>query len=276
MVEDPPTAFIYILSIREISYSASPFQTGLPVWALTGKRIDSKDRAVYTGGPVRPLRTDIESDMKDLSLRDILRYFIAGGAFLAVLSILHNYPGFPNLKPEGLGDVSFLLGASALVGSIIYSVHRGVIYPFIFKRQIGKNRFKQCGPARWGFASIETEVMWSKARWMDTERSNRVSGLNEWANQIHLLYTVSEATVLAILVELLLRGCLAGGCTQWDPVVFSFLIFASTIFSAAYFSQSRCLHFEADLMCLLAGGRRDEGPASACSEVVAAEMQAGS
>jgi hypothetical protein len=224
--------------------------------------------------------------MKDLSLRDILRYFIAGGVFFAILSILHNYPSLPNLKPEGLGDFSFLLGASALVGSIIYSVHRGVIYPFFFKWQIGSNKFKQCSsarqgsaqfsPARRGFASIETEVMWSKARWMDTERSNRVSGLTEWANQIHLLYTVGEATVLAIVVELLLRGCLAGGCTQWDPVVFSFLIFASVIFWAAYFSQSRCLRFEADLLCLLAGRSRDEDPVLASSEVVAAEMQAGS
>src|SRR5688572_23845084 len=118
--------------------------------------------------------------MKDISLRDILRYFVAGGALVLTLSIIHNHARSPNLKIEGLGDASLIVGVAGIVGEIIYSFHRGLIYPLVFKRQIGSKRFKQNGKRTIGFASIETEVMWSKARWTDAERAAHVANLSEW------------------------------------------------------------------------------------------------
>ena len=71
--------------------------------------------------------------MKNLKLSELLRYSLAGGIALFVI-ILVNPKALTNVVPDG-DFLKSTIGAALvmILGSLIYSVHRAILYPIIYR-----------------------------------------------------------------------------------------------------------------------------------------------
>jgi hypothetical protein len=130
--------------------------------------------------------------MKGMPLGELLRYGLAGGNLL-VLFYLRYRPELPAV--DEIGTSAIVLGASLLLGAIVYSLHRALPYPFIMF------------PLALRIAGYRSSVKeFEKERDAALDTNARVQRhAPEWGAQVHFLYTLCWSTLLAPLL-----GSLAG------------------------------------------------------------------
>ncbi len=145
--------------------------------------------------------------MHKLKLNDLLRYAFSGGVDL--LTLVFIYPSaFCFFKSnDKVVDITLLNIVALIVGSLIYSLHRAVIFPICYRIVLiilCTSLFKKY-KFEW-----EMLILWVPTRLelrLDTERWQRRKNekslqaeLTEWGSQIHFLYTTSWAIFGAIII----------------------------------------------------------------------------
>ena len=125
--------------------------------------------------------------MMDMSLGELLRYGLAGGN-LAALFYLRYRPELPSV--DGIETSAMVLGASLLVGAIVYSVHRALPYPFVMF------------PIALRIAGYRSSLReFEKTRDAAMDKNTRVQRhASEWGAQVHFLYSLCWSTLLVPLI----------------------------------------------------------------------------
>lgn len=144
--------------------------------------------------------------MQPLRIEDLLRYTFSGGLFVLTLILVH--PIWWNKIPtiQGVGDATVMIGLVLLAGSLIYTLHRALTYPFLFF------------PATLCFACIFRAFPFEAAicipfqtstleldfdRWryrLRREQDPLNVVLADWGAQVHFLYCSGLAIVSALLL----------------------------------------------------------------------------
>jgi hypothetical protein len=141
--------------------------------------------------------------MKELGLQELLRYALSGGVGIAALRII--YPQSACLLSRAGGEVTLLLGAILVGGSLIYNLHRSVLFPPIF-RWIGRKTLLPNQSLHVGcwWKPSRDEIALDRWRWKLADREG--SRWGEWGAQTHFLYCAAWATLLALIVGLFKWG----------------------------------------------------------------------
>lgn len=135
--------------------------------------------------------------MHEFRLSDALRYGLPGGLFLLVAAL--TYPDIRRTVGAGGGllEATVLAGASLLIGTVIQTLHRAFVYPFIYRiflvlyvdgRRPDFNDLRSC------YTPCETELKVLEARWRFTATNDRIADrLADWGAQVHFLYGTAWA-----------------------------------------------------------------------------------
>ncbi|BAO45621.1 hypothetical protein TBH_C2719 [Thiolapillus brandeum] len=170
--------------------------------------------------------------MEKLDINELLRYGFSG-ALLFLASLISFKQTIPLIKilPSNLLGASSVLGIVLIMGSVIYAIHRSILYPLMYK--VG------CiviyGKKQADIFNLDTK------RWMrNKDQESLQHNFREWASQIHFLYCSTWATVLAQLI---------GHWNKWDQTNLHWLIWvvAITLGMAALIHHYRYLKYEHDL-----------------------------
>lgn len=167
--------------------------------------------------------------MKELRLQDVLRYALSGGIGIVVLLLTYpktvcsiNHLAASLGKPEGALGVTLILGVVLMIGTLIYNVHRAVIYPIFFWFLSCKTRSrardfealarsaqlagccftKQFG-CPWKPSKFELDLDYWRSGLCETQRRR----WDEWGAQTHSLYCAAWAIFAALTL----------GCFFWGP-----------------------------------------------------------
>jgi hypothetical protein len=69
--------------------------------------------------------------MKELGLQELLRYALSGGIGIASLLLMYPTVACSIGHIEGAGEVTLILSAILVVGTLVYNIHRALLYPAI-------------------------------------------------------------------------------------------------------------------------------------------------
>lgn len=169
--------------------------------------------------------------MKELGLQELLRYALSGGVGLA--SLLLMYPNIAHLigHIDGAGEVTLILGAILVFGTLVYNIHRVFLFPIFFRAiglitisgtDSGWKRFTQfCQFWRWWRPS-RAEIAVDRWRWglADALRHR----LDEWAAQTHFLYCAAWTTCAAFLLGHCVPGAGLPSCPAGHTFWFLFCL----------------------------------------------------
>ena len=171
--------------------------------------------------------------MKELGLQELLRYALSG--CVGIASLLLMYPNVACLigDLQSAGEVTLLLGAILVVGTLIYNVHRALLFP-IFFRVIGLITLPSAkGPLWWFFwRPSEAETQFDHWRWALKDRRR----WDDWGAQTHFLYCAAWATLAAFIFGRYAAG--PPSCRAWH--IFGALFGISL--SAAVINNYRLLY----------------------------------
>lgn len=173
--------------------------------------------------------------IKSLDLNEWLRYFVCGAVFLATAYVAGGGEccsatvcRWMESRPAGA-----LIAATAVIGAILYTIHRALVYPSIdaaVRDWAGMKR-----------DPVEEDLTRWEMRGSTADGSNpgkaHSNGLLHWAAQIHLLYASGLAVLSGALYGRICNPCggLAWGWTTLPLVVL--LAIAVVAYLCA-----RCLH----------------------------------
>lgn len=140
-----------------------------------------------------------------LKYNEYLRYTFAGG--IGVISYFYLNPCFFEtlFKSEGIKNSLFLVLLSLVFGSLVYSIHRAIMYPICYKLNLLIlslfNRVKYDKYLWYPFISSKLEMDMDFRRWKQRQNEKSFSNnLLDWSAQIHFLY----CTVWVLLTAKLL------------------------------------------------------------------------
>lgn len=158
----------------------------------------------------------------DLKLDNLLRYGFCGTSFcgssIFAAGMLRSFPAFLS-DGDGVAIMTALVFA---VGAAFYSTYRAIIYPYLGRlalaitiRKQFKFRFKHLLPT----IIPKAEQSRDEFRWDQRGKENKPK-LDEWASQIHLLYTISFSLWFGSVIGVtVLRGMPLGAwwrCETWN------------------------------------------------------------
>ena len=137
--------------------------------------------------------------MDKLNINELLRYGFSGAVlFFGSLLSFKQAVLLIKVLPSNFFGISVVFGIVLVIGSIIYGIHRAILYTVLYKI---------CCIFVYGKKQADT-VNLDVQRW---ERYNNPkslqNNLREWASQIHFLYCSTWAIVLAQLI---------GHCNKWN------------------------------------------------------------
>lgn len=145
--------------------------------------------------------------MEKLKLNELLRYAFSGG--VALLTLVFIYPSaFCFFKSnDKVVDITLLSVLALIVGSLIYSLHRAVIYPIFYRiiliilcTPLFK-KYKFEGKMLIPWIPTRLELRLDIERWQRRRKEKSLQAeLTEWGSQIHFLYTTSWAIFVAIII----------------------------------------------------------------------------
>lgn len=195
--------------------------------------------------------------MTSLSLNELFRTGFSGGAFILAFWVTRR-EGIPELSTISVGAVTLLLAVALFTGSLIYGIHRAILYPLLYRNIIRRREATlESGLANGDTRSVPLSEMgpvewkWDEARWNDRapDGDGRTRPLVRWADQVHALYTVSWGLIGGLLLDWLWPGG-----TSWCPtclpdyVAFVVLAIALGLLSVAYTSHQRYIDAEYRLL----------------------------
>ncbi len=187
--------------------------------------------------------------MQQLRLDELLRYCLSGGIGLVVFSlsfrgVLERLGGLTGNTHLELASEAAILGISILIGSLVYSLHRAIIYPLIFRFwtlllcwRVYKFHYSYLFP----FVASPLEVTLDLHRWQRRQEDHSfASGQLEWGAQVHFLYCSTWAIIAALIV---------GGILGLTPSTLrpSFCWLAGLCLAAAFISNGRLAYYDAFL-----------------------------
>lgn len=144
--------------------------------------------------------------MKDVSLGQLMRFGLAGGIFVGLLLFGFSEPRSALTGEPSSVVVGLAFAVSLLSGTVIYSLHRAMLFP-----QIRRALFRFVQEER---SALEVDMeRWSLSIELGEGRSMQ-SRLVVWADQIHFLYCAAWGTLLALLV-----GRVVGWSLAFEPVI---------------------------------------------------------
>ncbi len=170
--------------------------------------------------------------MDKLNINELLRYGFSGALlFLASLISFKQAISLIKVLPSNLFGASAVLGVVLVIGSIIYAIHRAILYPLLYK--VGC--IVVYGKKQADILNLDSK-RW--ARYKDPESLQ--NNFREWASQIHFLYCSTWAIVLAQLI---------GHWSKWDRTNLYWLIWlvAIALGVAALVHHRRYLKYEHEL-----------------------------
>ena len=151
--------------------------------------------------------------MRSLRLEELLRYGLSGALFLVALLLRAPFAQTaPWVTTPGMGEVSEALALALLTGSLIYTFHRAVVFPWLlFPTALSL-------PALFGVYKFEKKF-WIPFRVSDAEKQldhdryalrDQKAVLfdvwSEWAAQVHFLYCSGQAILFALAIGHILGG----------------------------------------------------------------------
>lgn len=71
--------------------------------------------------------------MKELGFQQLLRYALSGGIGLAALLLTYPKIAYAIGQVNGAREVTLVLGAVVVIGTMIYNIHRALLFPIIFR-----------------------------------------------------------------------------------------------------------------------------------------------
>ncbi len=154
-------------------------------------------------------------DKINLTFNELLRSFFAGVWGFVWLFLLLDDNKRRFIYENGFKDISFLIFAALLTGVVIYSVHRAIIYPNLYKLVL-TILVVILRKLRWDgdwwlfipFYPSRTERYHDFRRWKERGKEKSISSnLIEWGSQVHFLYCSSWALLLAIAFEKGINTC---------------------------------------------------------------------
>ena len=168
--------------------------------------------------------------MKELGLQDLLRYVLAGG--IGIASLLRMYPGaaFSVRNLDAAKEVEIVVGASLVLGSVIYNVHRALVYP-VFYRIIGLVTLPCTNLTLWlllPWRPSQDEI--EADRWRRELKEEARQHWSEWGAQTHFLYCAAWA----ILLVLVFGRYVVGGAPDCQArrifwIIFSVILVAGVV-----------------------------------------------
>ncbi len=187
--------------------------------------------------------------MGNLTFQQIFRYALSGGITLLVLLGVYDAPGSESdgqLDVTSLGGAALLSAVALVVGGLIYTLHRAIAYPLIYRVLLlaGPLRCDRKKSRAWNIlwpSNEEQERDILRWRKRNTEGSP-VSMLSEWATQIHYLYCSGWAILVGHLV-----GSALGWATRSSlcrPSFWLVLVF----FTAGVYHHARYLYVESNVL----------------------------
>jgi hypothetical protein len=139
-------------------------------------------------------------DKINLNIGDYLRFVLAGAWYLMALLLMHT-EAFGDFYRNNSGPLIIL---ALIIGALIYSVHRAVIFPLFYKSLLFLFR-KSKGVGRdnlvWiPFYPSKLEIELDVKRWKERkDEKSLIRNLVDWSSQIHFLYCTAWAFLLALL-----------------------------------------------------------------------------
>lgn len=178
-------------------------------------------------------------------LHEILRYFFSGSvAFVGFVWTIGigTVPAIPGgvTSTSGIAMLTLLASTS---GAILYSSYRALLYVFVGRIAFGFALLVRLLPEwiKYVLPCTTPACELKRDKWRWKERSGGKEGkprLDEWASQIHLLYTSSLGLYI---------GALIGHITQCKHIPTSLTIVACIGVAAAFISDVRRRCVEEDL-----------------------------
>lgn len=158
--------------------------------------------------------------MKEFGLLELLRYALSGGFGMVALLLTYPAAACHVLKMEVTKETTLILGAVLLIGALIYSVHRALVYPVLLYL---------IGSCMTDWNTVEAD----RWRWQHPEEKRK--RWDEWGAQTHSLYCATWAIIGALIV----------GCFFWQSrncrIPLLFLILSLLTLSAAVNSNCRLM-----------------------------------
>ncbi len=158
--------------------------------------------------------------MKELNLQEVLRYCLSGAIWIG--SLLLMYPDIAcSVWPiKGVSEVTLVLGAILVVGTLIYNLHRALLYPVIF-RLIGLITLRK-GWSWWllfPWRPSNEEIEFDLERWQLKPEQRRP--LDEWGAQVHFIYCAAWASLSAYIIGSYIAGppTNRAKCIRWILVI---------------------------------------------------------
>ncbi len=176
--------------------------------------------------------------MDKLNLNELLRYGFAGALFLiSLVSSFKEAQEIISKLPSDFFGATTVLGVVLVGGSLLYAVHRAVLYPIIYQLQsmvVYRNKY------------VDTQKLDALRNWMLLDGSvskiqNLFSiGLGNGGSQVHFLYCSLWAITLSLTL---------GAILEWSPTDIKILslILLPIIGVSALISHYRFLRFEKSL-----------------------------
>lgn len=169
-----------------------------------------------------------------LGLSQLLRFVLAGGVYLISLYVITKLDKSHGDSVLGISDPDtvFFSAAVLISGSIIYTLHRSLAYPLMYRLIVrcllwrGVYRLEQYRGDRgfsqnsdgWGFAWFHAEFLNSKRRWSaKNQTGSLLLRLEPWADETHFLYCSAWAVVFAIFTASV-RQKSGGLCFESPPM----------------------------------------------------------
>ncbi|TAK61814.1 MAG: hypothetical protein EPO24_05535 [Bacteroidetes bacterium] len=190
--------------------------------------------------------------MQELKLNDLLRYAFSGAIAMFTFVILYN----PNIEPIkgniALGDTAVLGVLALLIGSLIYTFYRSVIYPLLYRfilivLVLQKKYVFELGMLI-PFRPTELELDLDTKRWkVRKDKESIINNLIEWSSQIHFLYTTNIAMISAFISATYLQNYSRLQIETDIPEKFWFVNIV--IFSSALVTHWRALIYEHKIFC---------------------------
>lgn len=175
--------------------------------------------------------------MHEFRLADALRYSLPGAVLLLATGGV--YPEVRRaVGAGGLLEATVLAGAALVLGSLIQTVHRALLYPLIYRGLVVwyvEERRPGFRDLYSSYTPSETEMVITERRWRFAAQHPEVAGrLGDWRAQTHFLYASSVGLLGGALVP-----CLFG--FAWDPRAFWSVVGASAVVAAGAFVHDRRL-----------------------------------
>jgi len=146
--------------------------------------------------------------VEKLKLQELLRYAFSGALFYLALGLVYLSKEEQCPISVSVGYATLAIGLVLLSGSLLYTMHRALTYPFIFfpgtllvLSLFGKYQFewKILIPFLESSAELEVDRCRLRLRHELGQKGEALHAvLDEWSAQVHLLYCSSMAVGLAL------------------------------------------------------------------------------